>query len=129
MCKLALEGQLNLLIAIKGQVSERLTKRVPIIITTNKAISTYCWADTGTLNVRCYKFLCPNAIPLDSICKPDYHVYNDIGAYDYKDQLPADTPLLQDLCSEEKFSKRIVQECTKKKTIGIVVIFFVICYL
>lgn len=55
-CKLVLEGQKNLSVVIKGQNSQKLNKRVPILITTNKDISTYCSAEAGALNVRCYKF-------------------------------------------------------------------------
>lgn len=75
MCKLALEGQKNMSVAIKNQSSQQLTNRVPILITTNKDISTYCSAERQALNVRSYKFICNAPIDNDILCKSLTHMY------------------------------------------------------
>lgn len=69
MCKLAMEGQRNMSVAIKNQASQQLTKRVPILMTTNKDISTYCSSERGAINVRSYKFFCNTAVDEENLCK------------------------------------------------------------
>lgn len=54
--KLILEGCPDVQIAIKGQSSVKLNKRVPIIITTNHKLERYVSGDRDALNARCFAF-------------------------------------------------------------------------
>lgn len=89
MCKLVLEGQSDIAVAIKNQnAQQRLNKRVPVLITTNKDISTYCSSDSGALNVHVFKYMCPNAVTSQDICKNAIHVCHDTGTDGHKSSSP-----------------------------------------
>lgn len=55
-CKLILEGCPDVQIAIKGQSSVKLNKKVPLVITTNHSISRYVSGDNAALMSRCHVF-------------------------------------------------------------------------
>lgn len=102
MCKLALEGQHNISVAIKNQASKQLTKRVPILITTNKDISTYCSSERQAIHVRSYKFICNTPIYDDMFCKSVIHTCTDIGTKGKKFSDITDTYLFPHNDSQEE---------------------------
>lgn len=103
MCKLALEGQKNISVAIKNQASKQLTKRVPIFITTNKDISTYCSSERQAIHVRSNKFICNTPITDDMFCKSFIHTCTDIGTKGQKFSELTNTNLLtHNDCEEEQ---------------------------
>lgn len=67
--KLIFEGEANTEVAVKNQASLKLGKRIPIIVTTNKEITTYCSNQQEFVEARLFRFTCRNSISTDNFCK------------------------------------------------------------
>lgn len=70
--KLVLEGEPDVQITIKGKSSQKLNKRVPILITTNNDLHKYCSSERDALEVRLHKFYTLNVVDLN-FCKNSVH--------------------------------------------------------
>lgn len=71
--KLVLEGEPDIDITIKNKCSERLGKRVPIIITSNSLLWKYCSGEQVPFEQRTFKFTFNRPITPDYFCKESEH--------------------------------------------------------
>lgn len=71
--KLVLEGEPDIDITIKNKCSERLGKRVPIIITSNSLLWKYCSGEQVPFEQRTFKFTFNKPITNDYFCKESEH--------------------------------------------------------
>lgn len=67
--KLILEGEKDVNIAIKNKASQKLHKRVPLLITSNHELYRYCGSERDALDARCYKFYCNKFMTKTPACK------------------------------------------------------------
>lgn len=104
--KLILEGEKDVSIAIKNQATQKLHKRIPIIITTNKPLYQYCSSEQQALNARCYKFYTHNIIDKDDVCDKDNHYCNISDTGGYPNPLLPSSELLQHLSDEQQEENR-----------------------
>lgn len=71
--KLVLEGEPDIDITIKNKCSERLGKRVPIIITSNSLLWKYCSGEQVPFEQRTFKFSFLKPITPEYFCKESEH--------------------------------------------------------
>lgn len=69
MVKLIFEGEPSAEVSIKHQPSAKLGKRIPMIVTTNKELSTYCSNEHQFLEARLFRFSCRHNVTMEKFCK------------------------------------------------------------
>nr|CAI5839872.1 unnamed protein product [Callosobruchus analis] len=72
------EGWSDVQIAIKNKGSQILGEKIPIIITTNRTIYSYCSSERVAFEARLFSFTCNKPFPYDNLCTADIHYCNFI---------------------------------------------------
>lgn len=78
--KLVLEGEPDINITIKNRNSEKLDKRVPIIITSNSPLWKWCSAEKNPFEQRVFKFEFINPITPSYFCTENNHYCTSIDS-------------------------------------------------
>lgn len=73
MTKLIMEGNPTVSVAVKNKPSQRLNKRIPLIVTNNKAMGVYCTNDQPAFDARCFKFNFKYPIHYLNVCTNNVH--------------------------------------------------------
>lgn len=93
MTKLIMEGNETVTVAVKNKPSQRLNKRIPLLITNNKPMGVYCTNDQAAFDARCFKFNFKHPVSYIQICRNNVHYCPYIDQqYNAIEELQSDNP-------------------------------------